>query len=239
MDYSRVANWLFGEFSGIYGPVKWSEKFKSQGAIDQWQKTWASSMSAHNLSRDEIATGVAACKDRIDWPPSFPEFKNACRPRIDFHSAFIEAARQLGRREFGEDAWSHPAIYWAAVSMSSEIKTSSWEKLEKRWTTVLQAQLAKGAWDPVPAAALPAPPPQRDPAASEHQRQLLRDTADRLRREFAVERKESGAECKPAPNADECRIRDAAHEKMCAEWDELARQEDLRYGLTPPRGRNA
>ena len=119
--------------------------------------TWAEDLA--DLSRDELARGVAACKS-ARFPPTLAEFRSLCRPPIDFESAFVEAVQQMAARESGGDRWSCPAIFWAAVTIGSfDLRNATWGTIEKRWSKVFQAELDKGEWQPVPARAIALPPP--------------------------------------------------------------------------------
>jgi hypothetical protein len=86
-----------------------------------------------------------------------------CKPEtsFDYYAAFIEAVEQTHRRStYGDDKWSHPAIYWASVVIGTfDLRNATWSAIEKRWTTALKTELAKGQWHEVPenVPALPAP----------------------------------------------------------------------------------
>jgi len=112
-----------------------------------------------DLSRDELARGMAACRES-KYPPTLPEFRSLCRPPVDFEAAFVEAVQQMRLRDTGEDHWSSPAVFWAAATIGSfDLRNATWGALEKRWKKVLQAELNKGEWQPIPARALALPAP--------------------------------------------------------------------------------
>lgn len=133
---------------------------------DQWMSADPDKLIAHwaeelaTLSREELSRGYAALEAR-DWPPSLPEFKRMCRPPLDPLAAYYEAINGLQAREKGEvGTWSHPAIFWAAVAVSThDLKNQPYSQIKARWESALQAEMAKGQWEPIPAplVALPAP----------------------------------------------------------------------------------
>ncbi len=146
---------LFARFSAMYG-----SRFADLWGgckLDQVKAVWAEELAGYG--GDELRRGVEACKAR-DWPPTLPEFLKLCRPPVDFERAFYEAVDQLAKRDQGRDAWSHPAVYWAAVSVGNfDMTHKPWREMQARWRDALSAQLAKGEWPGVPERrdALPAP----------------------------------------------------------------------------------
>lgn len=148
---------LFQKMEDRFGDL-WANRY---GAFPRARvkQTWAEDLG--DLSGEEVARGVSASKS-IKFPPTLPEFRALCRPPIDFELAFVEAVQQMAARESGNDRWSNPAIFWAAVTIGSfDLRNCTWSTLEKRWRKVFQAELDKGEWQPVPAraVALPAPVP--------------------------------------------------------------------------------
>src|SRR5690606_37598562 len=91
----------------------------------------------------------------------FPEFLRLCCPWMTPEVAYHEAVRGMSARQRGEiGEWSHPAVYWAAVGVSSiDLLNSTYGAIKARWEKVLADELARGAWPPIPEvrAALPAP----------------------------------------------------------------------------------
>ena len=116
---------------------------------------------------DEIALGVKACRG-AKFPPTLPEFRQLCRPPIDFEQAYAEAVEQMRLREDGKDRWSHPSVFWAAVTIGSfDLRNCAWKVVEARWRKVLQAELDKGEWQPIPPRAVALPPPPESKATRE------------------------------------------------------------------------
>lgn len=146
--------------------------------LDMWQGIPMAEVQAdwrHYLAGyggDEIARGLNACKLR-GWgkPPTLPEFAKLCRPPLDYEAAFIEAVEQMRKRETGEDKWTSPAIYWAAVRFGSfELRQASYQACAKRWGRLLDDMLAKGD-------ALEAVPPRREALPAPGQTTLTREQA--------------------------------------------------------------
>ena len=171
---------LFQKMEDRYGDL-WATRYGSFPR-SRVKQTWAEDLG--DLTGEEVARGVAACRS-AKFPPTLPEFRALCRPPIDFEIAFHEAIQQMSAREFGNDRWSSPAIFWAAVTIGAfDLRNGSWPSLEKRWRKVFQAELDKGEWQPVPvrAVALPAPPVTKE----------SREAAERTLRELGGKLKETG-----------------------------------------------
>lgn len=109
---------------------------------------------------EEIRRGLDACMGH-DWPPTLPEFIRMCRPAVSAEAAYHEAVAGMAARARGERGeWSHPAIYWAAVRVTShDLLSVGWQAIRGRWEAALRDVMAKGRWDavPDPVQALPAP----------------------------------------------------------------------------------
>lgn len=166
LSTERQGEWverLFGRLSAMYG-ARFADMWSGLD-LARVKAAWAEDLG--ELSPDDVARGVAACKRR-EWPPTLPEFLGLCRPGLDAESAFSEAVQQMALRDQGRDQWSHPAIYWAAVTIGTfDLRNMAWSSIKQRWSRVLQAELAKGEWPAVPPRldALPAPGAiQADPA---------------------------------------------------------------------------
>ncbi len=137
---------LFNRLDGIY-VGKWRAAFACDSAIKNWRDAWAESFVEENLTLDEIKNGIRECRDIHEWPPSFPEFLKACRPSIDYETAYYEAATQLQKRKNGTDKWTDPAIFWAACRMSADINSNPYQNLKNRWKVKLdevRQEIAEG-----------------------------------------------------------------------------------------------
>jgi len=152
-------------------PTAWIEKlFERMAALygskfaDMWRGTdpeqvkilWAHELG--KLSREEVTKGAQALMT-LEWPPSLPQFINLCRPKLDAQKAFVEALNGLVARDRGEvGVWSHPAIFWAAVSVGGfDMKNSTYPQIQARWRVALEDELAKGDWAEIPKPALAIP----------------------------------------------------------------------------------
>lgn len=146
---------IFARLEDRYGAA-WADRYGASPR-DRLLDTWAADLG--DLSAPELARGLQACRD-LRFPPTLPQFRQLCRPAVNHEAAFHEAVEQLHRRQSGEDAWSHPAIYWTATRIGAhELRNATWATIRGRWTAALDAELAHGAWPPVPPRleALPAP----------------------------------------------------------------------------------
>ena len=121
---------------------------------DSWNQKLA------GLDEVQVRRGLVACLTQ-EWPPTLPQFIKLCCPWMVPEVAYHEAVRGLSARRRGEPgAWSHPAVYWAAVGVSTvDLLGCTYGAIKARWEKTLNEELAKGAWAdiPLPRVALPAP----------------------------------------------------------------------------------
>jgi len=132
----------------------------------QWQglsprelrESWDQKLAGFNEA--QVRRGIAACHLR-EWPPTVPEFLRLCCPWMTPEVAYHEAVRGMSARQRGETGeWSHPAVYWAAVGVSSvDLLHSTYGSLKSRWENTLADELSRRTWADIPAPrqALPAP----------------------------------------------------------------------------------
>jgi hypothetical protein len=124
------------------------------------KRVWAEELA--DMSSEELARGVSACRDR-KFPPTLPEFRELCRPAPDYERAFAEAVEQMRRRESGEDTWSSAAVYWAAAKIGSDLSAYPYQAIKGRWRTALDEAIEGVRTGKLPAEvpkrrdALPAP----------------------------------------------------------------------------------
>lgn len=157
------------------------------------------------FQKEELARGVAACSDFATrgHAPTLPEFKQLCRPCLNAEYAFWEAGDCLRQRDQGEVGdWTHPAVFFAACEMSSEVRSGDWQRWRVRWTRMLHKELALG-WRTVPApvqrlahsAKDPSPPTQADRAhisrLSREIRATIAKREDKARADAATLREEA------------------------------------------------
>lgn len=151
-------------------PVSWIDRLFSRLTVmygnkfaDMWRgidtnsikAAWAEDLAG--FTGDELKRGLAWCKTQT-WPPTLPEFMNACRPVVDARTEWAEACEQMRIRLDGKgaDAWTRPQVYWAAVAIGwYDLNSTAWEQIRSRWTKAL----ADAKTDPIPdyLAQLPAP----------------------------------------------------------------------------------
>jgi hypothetical protein len=168
----KVVEWLFDRMLS-----KWGKQF-----VDRWSYVdankllldWAKAL--HGLTELEFRRGVAKL-DTFDWPPSQPEFLKACRPEVNPLTAYYEAIEGARSRERGDvGTWSHPAIFWASVRVSTfDLLSLSYSQIKARWEACLAAELEKGNWEPIPAPVLMLP---------SHKKRLTREEAGKMLQEL-------------------------------------------------------
>lgn len=129
-------DYLYNKLSILY-PKRWAEQFRNETEIEIWKTGWSEEFEIEKFTFDEIALGLKNCKKLHDWPPSFPEFLKACRPAVDYEGSFYEAVEQMRLRDEGRDKWSHPAVYWAAVKLGNDMKSTVYLNIQNRWRAAL------------------------------------------------------------------------------------------------------
>ncbi|MCW5597675.1 MAG: hypothetical protein KIT80_23495 [Chitinophagaceae bacterium] len=128
---------LFEKFAFYYS-TKWQSCFKSPAELSSWMDAWAEELDERKVTFDEAKIGLDRCIELYkDWPPTFPQFLEACRPSINYESAFYEAVEQMRKRDEGKDAWTNPAIYWAAVALGGDIMGTVYANVKGRWKAAL------------------------------------------------------------------------------------------------------
>lgn len=144
---------------------------------------WAEDLAGY--TGEEIKRGLDGCRTRV-FPPTLPEFLLLCRPLADARADWVEACEQMPirLRGKGEDRWSRPEVYWAAVAVGNhDLQTLPWEQVRARWERALA--VAKGDAVPEYRAALPAPGKQTVPREEAVRR--IGELAQRINRHFAAE----------------------------------------------------
>lgn len=132
----------------------------------QWQGLTARELKdswnqkLEGLDEAQVRRGLMACLTQ-EWPPTLPQFIKLCCPWTVPEVAYHEAVRGMSARRRGETGvWSHPAVYWAAVGVSTvDLLGCTYGAIKARWEKTLNDELAKGFWAdvPPPRPALPAP----------------------------------------------------------------------------------
>lgn len=125
------------------------------------------------LSEKEIQTGLAACITR-KYVPNLPEFVEMCRPQLNPENAYHEAVNGLAERQKGlMGHWSNPAIYYAAITMHSEIMSGSYRQNKTRWDNALSAALSNPNHEPIPTPALQLENQHSTPASAEQMKKTM------------------------------------------------------------------
>ncbi|OZA15686.1 MAG: hypothetical protein B7Y05_02880 [Polynucleobacter sp. 24-46-87] len=159
-----------------------------QKFTDQWRgvdptylkSVWSEELASFSV--DEIKRGLAACRTR-PWPPTLPEFLSLSRPPIDPESAFIEAVRELRKRETNEDTWSHPAIFWATrLFATQDLMGMPYVGIKNRWTKALNEQLELGTWPEIPQRLIELPAPGQTAVDPAKVKQYLAELRERMSR---------------------------------------------------------
>ncbi|WP_175952842.1 replication protein P [Burkholderia sp. BCC0405] len=149
---------LFNRFDGAY-PNRWRASFANEQAVANWRDAWSEAFDEEGLMPQMISEGLKVCRKSYDWPPSLTEFLKACKPQINVDVAIYEAIEQMRKRQHGKDAWSNPAIYWAAVKVGEfDMISQTFSSIKPRFEAALKVVL-EGTVLPVPerVAALAAP----------------------------------------------------------------------------------
>jgi hypothetical protein len=154
--------WLFQQIVGYHGNM-FLDKFRTghivngkDTGIENMKQVWADGIRSNGLKFADVKRGIAGCST-AKFPPSFPDFLTFCKPQVDPLRAYYEALEGIQARNAGNvGKWSHPAIFWASASMTSELLSQTYSQIKARWENALQVQLDKGEWEgiPVPALAL-------------------------------------------------------------------------------------
>lgn len=142
---------LFGsQFDELWRGVDYAEM------VTFWEQ------KLRGFSREELIRGYNAL-DTQKRPPNVPVFLKLCRPDVNFESAYFEAVKGISDRRVGKvGEWSHPAIFWAAASMTHDLLNMSHGQVKPRFDAKLEKELQKGQWEPIPEAMQPLPPPVVD-----------------------------------------------------------------------------
>lgn len=129
---------LFDKLDALY-PTKWKMQFKSALDLENWHQCWGEELDGFGVTFTEATEGLKKIiRVHRDWPPTFPQFLEACRPSVDPEAAFYEAVKQMQLREKGRDEWSSPVVYWAAVILGRDLMSYSYSQVKVRWEYALE-----------------------------------------------------------------------------------------------------
>lgn len=151
---------LFSRLDSLYAG-KLTHTLKTPEAAEQWRNSWAYTLAVEGITGNEVSNALAVCvKRHPSFLPTCGEFILCMRRNNDPQTAHTEAIEQMHKRESGEDVWSHPAVYWAAVKIGAfDLNNLAWEQIKNRWTHALDEMRRRENIEPVPPrrVALPAP----------------------------------------------------------------------------------
>ncbi len=68
---------LYAMLDAMY-PGRWRANFTTSTAIEIWKETWAQAFDRKKLTPKQFKNGLEQCLDLFKWPPSLPEFLEAC-----------------------------------------------------------------------------------------------------------------------------------------------------------------
>jgi hypothetical protein len=166
---------LYNRLDGAY-PHKWRSNFANQQAIDNWNESWVEAFEEEGITPADVKAGLRECRKRFTWPPSCAEFIQACKPALDPMMAYHEAVAGLEARGKGEvGVWSHPAVYWAASLLRSDLMGQTYALVKERWALALKGQMERTEWAEIPAARVLLPAPDTSPAAKELATKMVRE----------------------------------------------------------------
>lgn len=124
--------------SGKYGS-KFADLWRDINP-DLVHREWSLGLAGY--SDTEIIKGLEEC-NKYDWPPTLPEFIKRCRPALDAEAAFYEACTMMPMRHSTIDSvrsqatFSHPAIFWAAADLGTDLLSLGYDKARVRWKLAL------------------------------------------------------------------------------------------------------
>lgn len=174
LDGISALDHLFNRLDGMY-PGSWRKNFTTEQSIENWKAECEQVFIEEGVTLAQIATGLRECRRlHPGWPPTVPQFANACNPPVDPVQSYHEALAGLEARGKGEvGVWSHPAIFWAATGLSRDLALQPGQFMKDRWAAALKAQLARGAWDPIPPPRVLLPAPGKSQTGPEDAQRML------------------------------------------------------------------
>ncbi len=152
---------LFQIMEDSYGSL-WVDRYAGLDR-ERVKRTWSERLSGY--SGAEIKRGIDATM-QSKFPPTLPEFLQLCRPAADHRVEWAEACEQMRIRlqGRGDDRWSRPEVYWAAVAIGAyDLNALAWEQIRARW----EGAIACAKSDPIPEYRAALPPPGRTTTTSE------------------------------------------------------------------------
>lgn len=165
---------LFSRFSAMYGR-KFADLW-SDCNLANVKALWAEELGI--LTRDELASGVAACKIR-EWPPTLPEFLRLCRPEPDFDALFAGAANSASTGDWK----GNRLAFWAAQSVGAfDVRNEPYYRMEARWKKAVTELLADGE--------LPEIPPRQEALPAPGQQSITKEEAAKIVKAFGFKQEQ-------------------------------------------------
>lgn len=164
---------LFERFAAMYG-TKFLDLWRDMD-VQAVKAAWAEDLAG--MTVDEIKAGIDALKTK-PWPPTLPEFIALCRPVLDPKVEWAEACEQMRIRlqGKGEDRWSRPQVYWAAVKIGQyDLERQPWEQIKARWIYSLDNAKA----DPLPEYHAPLPAPGKTTTTNDVAKQKIAEATEK------------------------------------------------------------
>ena len=100
--------------------------------VENAKEVWAIQLSGYKP--EEIKRGL---DHTYTYTPDCDSFSLACRPPLDYESAYNEAVQQMQRRSENKDVWSNPKIFHAARMIGNDLNNYPYQSIKWRWKTAL------------------------------------------------------------------------------------------------------
>ncbi|MFT2110193.1 hypothetical protein [Marinomonas sp. 2405UD68-3] len=135
---------LFARFKAIY-THKFASAYSTPDEVKLAKREW--SIAIRGFQEPLLAYAVERAKETYAWPPTISEFLNLINTAYKVYglmsprNAYVEACRcRMNPLEFN---WTHPAIYFAGVSVGwyilrTEEESRSWPEFEKAYLEQVQ-----------------------------------------------------------------------------------------------------
>ncbi|MBN3004500.1 hypothetical protein JW897_12215 [Chromobacterium alkanivorans] len=149
--FQQLAAYVLGRLTGMW-PDKITKCLPDSKLVRLFTQELEAALAQRRIGRDLVDAGLEQIRAECDWPPvEVPKLLRYFSPVRDYQAAFEEAQRLSWECEYGNpvppQAWSHPAVYWAAERFGwFEARNASWDQARKRWVVVLDEVLTWGHW---------------------------------------------------------------------------------------------
>jgi hypothetical protein len=172
---------LFMKLDGRYN-FMFTAKAKTPDALQLLRKEWLDGFCEKSVTGKQVFDALEVCRARHPkYPPNIQEFLECIDSSSDPQTAHAEAVEQMHRRETGDDVWSHPAVYWAAVKIGAfDLNNLAWEQIKNRWTHALDEMRRRENLEPVPPRLVSLPAPGRLSVPDEVAKKRMHDIMQNL-----------------------------------------------------------